>query len=403
MYKHIVRFFIVLLLALSSNARGQNYTVVISMDGFRWDYPQWYETPFIDYVASVGVESALIPSFPSKTFPNHYTLATGLYPDHHGIVANKFYDPSTGVFFSLSNMKSKYNPDYYGGEPIWLTAQKNGIKTAVFYWPGSDVGVKGQHPWFFLKYDEKPRWSFRKRVDGIVEMLNRPLSDRPRLIMAYFEQPDAYGHNSGPQSKTTRRAVEEMDALMRDLYIGIKSTHVGDSVNFIMLSDHGMTSLSPDRIIDIKKMLKPQWYEAVEGNVPANIYVKENCVDSVYECLKNVAHIRVWKKKDIPPYLHYGSNERVGEVVACPDLGWVFGNELEEWATHGFDPYYSDMHALFRAVGPDFRHVAMPHFPNVCVYPLLCRLLGIAPSENDGTPEPMELMLNERARKSGGE
>ena len=142
MIRRLILLF-VMFLSLTAKAGDDVYNVVISMDGFRWDYPLWYDTPFLDEVAQKGVSSSLIPSFPSKTFPNHYTLVTGLYPDHHGIVANSFMDPETGKEFSLSNPETSTDPRYYGGEPIWLTAQKNGIHTAVFYWPGSDVAIQG--------------------------------------------------------------------------------------------------------------------------------------------------------------------------------------------------------------------------------------------------------------------
>lgn len=391
--------FLLLSIPLSMEAQhSENYTVVVSLDGCRWDYPQWYDTPFFDNMADEGVESGLIPSFPSKTFPNHYTLATGLYPDHHGIVANTFFDAETGARFSLSNPQTKYDPKYYGGEPIWLTAQRQGLRAAVFYWPGSDVKVKGRSPWRYYSYDELPRLTYDERIEGIINMLMLPAEERPRLIMAYFEQPDHNGHRYGPQSKHTRTAVEQMDRLMQVLYSRIRHTPIGNHVNFIVLSDHGMTTLSEQRLIDLKGLLPQHWVKAIEGNVPTNLYVNEGYVDSVYYSLATVDHIKYWRKQDIPAYLHYGSNERVGDIVVTPDIGWVIGS-FEEYGSHGFDPEYNDMHALFRAVGPAFRHVALPHFPNVSVYPLLCHLLGITPAECDGHLEDVTPMLNEHSKK----
>ena len=159
MIRRLILLF-VMFLSLTAKAGDDVYNVVISMDGFRWDYPLWYDTPFLDEVAQKGVSSSLIPSFPTKTFPNHYTLATGLYPDHHGIVANSFMDPETGKVFSLSNPETSGDPRYYGGEPIWLTAQKNGLHTAVFYWPGSDVPVQGKYPEIYHNYNDKPQLTF---------------------------------------------------------------------------------------------------------------------------------------------------------------------------------------------------------------------------------------------------
>ena len=382
-----------LLSALFAFADGKNVTVVISIDGCRWDYPQWYDTPFFDYMGSMGVASGLIPSFPSKTFPNHYTLATGLYPDHHGIVANSFYDSETGERFRLSDPTMKCNPKYYGGEPIWVTAQKNGLRTAVFYWPGSDVKVCGQYPWHFHYYDETPRLSAQERVDGIIGMLEMKDSERPRLIMAYFEQPDHNGHRYGPQSKHTRRAVEQVDSLLQVLYERIKALSIGHQVNFIVLSDHGMTEMATNRLIDLRKILKREWYKAIEGNVPANVYAQEGCTDSICHRLEQVDHIKFWKKEDVPAYLHYGSNDRIGEIVVLPDIGWECDSYLAEWGSHGFDPEFNDMHALFRAVGPDFVQTVRPHFSNIHIYPLLCRLLNISPAPNDGSVEAISDIL----------
>ena len=160
-----------LAISLCVYGKSGNTTVVISLDGCRWDYPLWYDTPMFDFMAENGISSGLIPSFPSKTFPNHYTLATGLYPDHHGIIANSFLDTESGEVFSLSDPEQKTNPKYYGGEPIWLTAKRQGLRTAVFYWPGSDVPILGQHPDTYFNYDDKPRLSAKQRINGIIEQL----------------------------------------------------------------------------------------------------------------------------------------------------------------------------------------------------------------------------------------
>lgn len=388
-------FFLLIFSALSTflQAGDKHYTVIISLDGFRWDYPQWYDTPFIDFMGDEGVQSGLIPSFPSKTFPNHYTLATGLYPDHHGIIANDFYDPAIGETFSLSSAQQKMDPRFYGGEPVWITAQQQGRHTAVFYWPGSDVKVKEQYPDHFYFYDRQPRLTFSQRMNGIIEQLRKPEEKRPDLIMAYLEEPDASGHLKGPQSRRTRRAVETVDSLLRQLYAEIRQLPVADRVNLIVVSDHGMTWVPRDHAVDLTKCLPQRWIMKMEGTVPTNIYAAEGCADSIYQALKQVDHIKVWRKNEIPAYLHYGSNPRVGDVVATPDLSYVI-NTVLEGGTHGYDPTLQDMHALFRAIGPDFRqHCTVPHFGNVNVYLLLCKLLGIKPAENDGDVNTVNQIL----------
>ena len=386
---------VLFLVFISPTLSAQRHpTVVISLDGFRWDYPIWYDTPFFDQMANIGVEANLIPSFPSKTFPNHYTIATGLYPDHHGIIANSFYDPATGRRFALSDPNTSKDPYFYGGEPIWLTAERHGLRTAVYYWPGSDVAIAGKYPWHYCDYNAKPHLSFGQRIQGILDMLSLPGDERPALIMAYFEQPDANGHSHGPQHKHTRDAVEKIDRQMRKLYDGIRSLPIGDDVNLIILSDHGMTPLSPDRLVDLTTIIRPEWIKAYEGNNPLNLYVNEGFKEDVLQSLKSVDHIKYWSKEAIPDYLHYGTNPRIGDIVVMPDLGWLVDSRLEEWGTHGYDPQFSDMHALFRATGPDFEHINMGDISNINIYSMLCLLLGIAPAPNDGSVTEICNMLS---------
>ena len=377
-------FFLIILGGLTQ-VKAKHTTIVISLDGFRWDYPSFYETPMFNYMAQQGVESGLIPSFPSKTFPNHYTIATGLYPDHHGIIANNFLDTQTGEVFSMKNEEQKLNPKYYGGEPIWVTAKKQGLKTAVFYWPGSDVPIMGMYPDIYYVYDKKPQLTYKERIDGILAQLRKPEGERPELVMGYINEPDKSGHNHGPQSWEVRKAVMLTDSLVKYLYDGIQFLGLADEVNLIVLSDHGMAWVEKTHVVNVASYLKKEWYHGIEGNTPANVYVKKGCIKKVYQALCHIDHAKVWLKGDVPEYLHYGTHSRVGDVVVMPDVGYVvYDDEIIEGGTHGYDPTLQDMHALFRAIGPDIPHLRLPHFPNVNVYPLLCQLLGITPAPTDG-------------------
>ncbi len=388
---HIV-LLLALLLALPAAAR--RYTVVVSLDGYRWDYPQWYDTPFIDRMAQEGVKAGLIPSFPSKTFPNHYTLATGLYPDHHGIIANEFFDPDDGIYWRISDPKVNRIAKYYGGEPIWNTAERQGKRVAVFYWPGSDVPVDGRHATIWHDYNKKPLLTLQERMDGIVSQLAKKEKERPDLVMAYLEQPDSHGHTFGPQAKETRQAVEEVDTLLSNLYRRLGELPIKDSINFIVLSDHGMAFVPAEHNIDPNTYLKPHWVRSVSGYLPCIVYAKPGYADSCYQALKQMPHMQVWRKSEIPDYLHFGTNDRIGDIVVSPDLGYAaYNNKWIDGGTHGYDPNYTDMHAVFRAVGPSFRHVELRHFENVCIYPLLCRILGIQPAPCDGSLDEVSIML----------
>lgn len=373
-------------------ARKDFYTIIVSLDGCRWDYPEWYETPFLNYMAENGVKSGLIPSYPSKTFPNHYTLATGLYPDHHGIIANSFVNRKDGQIFSLGNPKTKTDSKFYGGEPIWVTAKKQGKRVFTYHWPGSDVKVKNLYPDVWFNYNQH-HLTVSERITLASQAINA--KSAPDLIMIYFEEPDHQGHDFGPQSPHTKDALRNMDAHLQDLWENIQQGPRKDSVNLIVVSDHGMTLVSPERKIECKKYLNPKWYERVEGNLPAQIYCKKGYVDSVYNALKDLPHQRVWRKKNIPAYLHYGTHVNIGDIVVDPQEGWLVTDDMvKTGGMHGYDPTYSDMQAIFRAMGPSFRHITYPHFQNVNVYALLCHLIGITPAPNDGNFQEVSPLLN---------
>lgn len=386
---------IFLCLLIVSQASARSITILISCDGFRWDYPQYYNTPFLDEMATKGLSGEMIPSFPSKTFPNHYTLATGLRPEHHGIIANSFINRKTGEEFSLGNPKTKFDPQYYKGEPLWLTAQRQGKHTAVFYWPGSDVAVQGKYPNVWHAYEEKPHMTFAQRADSIIAYLCK--KDAPDLIMAYFEEPDAHGHTNGPQSREVRHAVEQMDSLLGSLWARITAKGLKDSVNFVVVSDHGMTWFTPSRQIRPSEYLKKSWYDKLDGSLPTNIYTSYNWQqDSIVNALKDVAHLRAWRKSDIPSWLHYKDDPNIGDVLVLPDEGYLFTDDsCYNGGVHGYDPAYSDMHAIFRAMGPDIKKgVDLGQFSNTAIYPFVCRLLGIKPAKNDGKDEFNEKLVN---------
>ena len=394
-------FFILLLLAVlpwQAQATGRDtYTVIISLDGLRWDYLDTYDVPFMNQLAREGVKAVMQPSFPSKTFPNHYTLATGLTPDHHGIIANTFWDREKGVEFSLGNKETRADGRYYGGDPVWLTAKHQGVKTATVFWVGSDVTINGDHPTYWLDYQTQ-QIDYPGRVDEIIRLLKLPEKDRPHLVMAYFEEPDRSGHNYGPMNRLTRRAIEDMDLLLSNLWARIQLLPIADKVNFIVTGDHGMTSVDPKRFVDIDDVVTKEWYDRFCNDYPTLIYASApEYIDSIYNALQSVDHIRAWKKEDVPAYLGYGTNKNIGDVVVLPDVGWLFADKpsKKQRGSHGFDHMAADMQVGFRAIGPDFKvgYEKPDRFRNVCVYPLLCYLLGVTPSPNDGTLDEVRDIL----------
>ncbi len=409
MNKYLSLFFLCLTIAMpsceskkESLATRDNYTVIISLDGSRWDYADYFDMPFFDYLEEEGVKARMEPSFPSSTFPNHYAMATGLVPDHNGLVNNTFWNPDTGHEYSISDNESRYDPRYYLGEPVWVTAQRQGVKTGIIYWVGSDIPICGTYPTYYRKWDKKPHWNFSKRTDEVVRLLSLPEAQRPRLIMAYFDEPDHQGHVFGPMSVENKLMAQQMDSLMNSLYLRIKELPIGDKVNFILVGDHGMTDISKDRFINWYSVVPREWIDRIIGSNPTSIWVKDAYKEKLYKRLSKVEHIRVWKHGEVPEYLNYGTSDRLGDLIVCPDLGWQFnfapsGNQ----GTHGYDPRETDMMIAFRAIGPDFKEgYEAPFvsgeksaFKNVDLYPLLCELLGIEPAPVDGKLERIEKIL----------
>jgi alkaline phosphatase D len=390
-----------LVLAGSFSLRAQDkpYVVVLSMDGFRWDYPDSVPTPNLAQMEKDGVRAnSLIPSFPSVTFPNHYTLATGLYPDHHGLVHNSFYAPEFDATYKIGDREKVEDGRYYGGEPIWNTAEKQGVKTAAFYWVGSEAKIQGMRPSYWKPYSKNI--SFEQRIDTVVHWLSLPEKDRPHLIMFYFDEPDHTGHTFGPQSAEVRHEVMHLDSLVGILRQKLAQLPVSDKINFMLVADHGMGAISNDKRINIDEFVPRSWIKRDNGGTPVTtIDANEGYTDSIYNRLSKVAHLRVWKKADVPDYLHYGTNAREGELIVAADsaysLAWKNSREIKGGA-HGYDPLDTDMHAVFYAVGPAFKKdYRLPSFPNVDMYSIMAYLLNITPAQTDGSIDEIKDMFVE--------
>ena len=397
--KRLLNMMLALVLAGAAWAAGnENYTVIVSCDGLRWDYAECFDMPFFDRLAKEGVKAVMQPSFPTKTFPNHYTLATGLYPDHHGIIANTFRILDEDKKYRIGSEVAGQGK-YYGGDPIWLTAKRQGVNTATVYWVGSDVKINGEYPTYWQDYRKKPLLKPEERVDKVIELLNLPVDKRPHLVMCYFEEPDHSGHSYGPINKKTRRVAVSLDDLLWKLWARLKAIpEIGDKINLIITGDHGMAWLSDVRVVRSDHYIKKEWVQHFDGDSPALIYVsKPEYADSIVNALQGVDHIRAWKKGELPGYLHYGTNKNMGDVVVLPDVGWLFASKPSktQGGSHGFDHTAADMQVGFRAIGPDFKvgYEKADRFRNVCIYPLLCYLLGVTPSPNDGSLDEVRDML----------
>lgn len=389
--KNITRIFLWMLLAVCTACHERElYTVVVSMDAFRWDYPYVCETPQMNAIADKGVRCVMEPSYPASTFPNHYTIATGLVPDHHGIVNNTFWNPDTQRLFSMGDSVTRFNPSYFLGEPIWVTAERQQVKTASIYWVGSDVAIRNTYPTYCRFWNEKPRrLNFTERVDEVVRLLSLPKKERPLLTMLYFEEPDETSHHYGPLAKETKAVVHRLDSLTGQLYSRLKALPYGDRINLILTADHGMTDISDERFICWDDYLKPSWYEHIVGACPTNIHAKPGCEDSIMAALSGVEHIQVWRHGEMPAELNYGTSNRTGDIIVVPDLGWQFSDKPRGIpGAHGYSPKDRDMQVSFVAVGPSFKEGMKTKdcmFRNVDIYPMLAHLLRIHPAATDGS------------------
>jgi predicted AlkP superfamily pyrophosphatase or phosphodiesterase len=368
-------------------------TLLISFDGFRWDYLDHARTPNLHRLMKEGVRAeALIPSFPTKTFPNHYSIVTGLYPEHHGIVANNIWDPHLQRKFTTDNRSEVGSSDWWGGEPIWVTAEKAGMKTGVLFWPGSEAAIKGVRPTFWLRHDSK--MSHEKRLETFFEWLDKPQADRPRFFTLYFQDVDDAGHHFGPASPEQIAAVEKVDATLGKLFDGLKARGVLDKINIVVVSDHGMVRVNPDDniyledYIDLASVRIGDWSPVLTidaGNANEELIAK----------LRRMPHVQVYRRHEVPERLHFRDNDRIPPVIAIADPGWtittrekVKKREYPPHGEHGYDNADRDTWGIFIARGPAFkRGLRIPPFANIHIYNALCSTLALQPAPNDGSPE----------------
>ncbi len=376
------------LFSCNHTKKNTPYVVVVSLDGFKWDYPDYANTPFLDSVEKIGSRIHTVePSFPSKTFPSHYSIATGLHPGNHGIINNNFYDSSSNRYYSINNKKAVNDGYFYGGEPIWVTAKKNNINTATFFWVGAEAEIQGMHPDIYKTYQHD--FPYQARIDSVVQWLKKPIKERPKLIMLYFDQPDKLGHFYGDKDSLTLNMVTKMDGYMKNLYQQLQQLPIKDSINLIITSDHGMTTIDSTHHIVLSDYLNNKWIDKITGKNPVyNIKAKAGYSDSITEALSGIPHLLYWKKEDLPSSFQYKHNPRILDIVVCADLGWGLHEQPSpkyHRGGHGYPPEYKDMHAIFYATGPDFKqNYSLSSCKNIDIYNMICYILDINPAPNDG-------------------
>ena len=384
--------------------QSKPYVVLVSLDGFRYDYPRRFWTPHLDALARNGVStpSGMLPSFPSLTFPNHYSIVTGLYPEHHGIVGNSFYDPARDAVYVYTRPESNGDGTWYGGIPLWSLAEQQGMRSACLFWPGSEAEIAGKRPSYYLQYNDG--LDDHLRINQVIAWLGLPSADRPHFITLYYADVDHTGHAHGPDSPEMLTAVQHLDDLMGELEGKLRAT--GLPVDLIVLADHGMVALQPPAIVLSD-------FANLDGvRTQGSLIYSKNEAEAARIYRDFLSHpspkFKVYRRAALPPLLHFDSNAREGDPVIVPTGPYTLlarASKLPEptqmHGGHGFDPHaMPEMKAIFFAEGPDFnRNKRLKSFENVDVYPLIAQILQLRTSTTDGMLKPVEAALTRNARK----
>ena len=368
--------------------QAKHYVILVSLDGFRYDYPQKYGAPHIQSMAITGASApdGMLPSYPSITFPNHITLVTGLYPEHHGIVANTFYDPFRNATYNYTQSQTNGDGTWYGGTPLWVLAEQQGMRSACLFWPGSEAAIQGVRPSYYLHFDDK--LDDTKRVDQVIAWLNLPPEQRPHFITLYYSNVDHAGHLYGPDSDEVRAAVHHVDDMIGDLQTKLASLKL--PVDLIVVADHGMVTLKGDPInlgefahLDGVHTDGSQLYPKTEAEA-ARLFAEFKAHPD--------PRFTVYRRADVPAHLHFSESPREGDPVIVPNGPYFFRTQPANprmgplRGMHGFDPTtMPEMKAIFFADGPDIQpNTRLQTFENVNVYPFVANILGLKSPPIDG-------------------
>ena len=367
----------------SSDAQKKPYVILISIDGLRSDFVEKYHAKSLQAYGKSGIIADYMTSvFPSLTFPNHYSIVTGLYPAHHGLVDNTFFDEKANATYTMSNKKMVADPYWYGGTPLWVLAEKQQMVTASFYWVASEAAIANTKPTYFYNYNDKIK--IEQRIAQIKDWLSLPGKTRPHLITFYMPEVDDAAHNYGPDSKQAEAAVQYIDGVIKQMNEAVRSLHL--PVNYILVSDHGMALVDSQNPIRLPKAVDPTKFYVPSGSALLQLYAKDTAaIIPTYQALiKEANGYDVYLKDNTPTNFHYSSLDdrfnRIGDIVLVAKLPYTFSlnGRPSSQGKHGYDPRLPEMRASFLAWGPAFKAgKKMNGFENVHVYPLIAKILGL--------------------------
>lgn len=392
---------------IPSAAPGRETVVLVSLDGFRWDYFERPQAANLRRLAAEGVRAGRMEAvFPTKTFPNHYTQVTGLYPEHHGIVSNTMEDAVLGRF-TISDTVATRDARWWGGEPLWATAQRQGMRAASFFWPGSEAPIGGVLPAWRMRYDtEMPH---ETRVRQVLAWLALPADSAPRFVTLYFSVVDGAGHRFGPDAPETDAAIARVDSAVGALWEGVRRLGADRWVNLIVVSDHGMTATSRERMIFLDDHLEAGSYRVVDWSPVLMLVPGSGREAEIYRRLREVPHLEVFRKAETPPRWHFRDHPRITPIIGVAEEGWTIATRgrlsaadpsFGSGGNHGYDNALKSMGSLFVAVGPAFaRGGEVPRVRAVDLYVLMTEILGLRPAANDGSLDSIRIVLR---RNAGG-
>lgn len=381
-----------LLPLIEGNEPNLSSVILVSMDGFRSDYWDKCETPHFHELMKRGVlASHLKPVFPSVTFVNHFTLVTGLFAENHGIVNNSMWDPLSDKTFEINDSKAVNQSEWWEGEPIWVTAEKQGVITASMFWVGSSAEIQGKRPTYWNTYDSS--LSKKQRVETVLSWLDLPREKKPQFITLYFEDTDEAGHRYGPDSQEVIQAIKNLDEAIGLLTDGIKKRGIEKETTVILVSDHGMSSVERGHRVNLKNYILPNEARIVGKGAIAFVWPKGKVEEkNILERIrKNPGAFAVYSKQNIPARFHFSKHRRIAPLIFSANEGWYLEANLlpsvkpAVFGLHGYDNILPHMQAVFLAVGPEFpKGKKVGEVQNVDIYPLLAHLLKIKPAPTDG-------------------
>ena len=377
------------------------YVILISADGFRADFTEKYEASFLQTISKKGVRAKFMqPSYPSVTFPNHYTIVTGLYPSHHGLVDNTYIDVATGKQYSMGNKKMVSEGKWYGGTPLWVLAEQQKMISASFFWVASEADIQGVKPTYHYIYNEQT--TIGKRIQTVKDWLSLPEERRPHLITLYFPDVDHDAHTYGPEDPRVKKSVQFVDSSINALQKALAPLKL--PINYVFVSDHGMTTVDVDNTIGLPSAVDKNDFNVPWGDALLHLYAKDTSkIESTYQALKQDNRFTTYKLDETPDYWHYKKSDdwhkRLGDLILVPkSIHQVFnlGTRKPTPGKHGFDNKEVEMRASFMAWGPAFKKgLLIEGFENVHVYPLVANILGLKVDEQkiDGKFEVLSATL----------